>query len=314
MTPARATFRCAGFCSECGSRAMLAQQLVNGVLLGATYALFALGFTLMFGVLRVINLTYGFYFSAGAFLSLALTRQLGLGIWAALPLAAIGAGIMAVGIDWLLLTRLRRRATAELDSLMVTLGGVLALYSAMTAWLGPDIRRLPPGLVSADSFVIAGVRITTAQILILGATLLLVALLLALMRGTRLGLAIRAMAEKPDAAGLMGINTARASALVSFISGCLGGAGGVLIGLNFNAIHPYMGETMMLRGFVVIIVGGLGDIRGALIAGVALGVIEVLTAGYISSGLKEAVAFAILVAVLWTRPQGLFGRAVMRRA
>lgn len=293
---------------------MLAQQLVNGVLLGATYALFALGFTLMFGVLRVINLTYGFYFSAGAFLALFLTREAGLGIWAALPLAAAGAGLIAVAIDAVLLTRLRRRATAELDSLMVTLGGVLALYSGMTAWLGPDIRRLPPGLVSADAFVVAGLRITTAQLLILGATIVLVGLLLALMRGTRLGLAIRAMAEKPDAAGLMGINTARAAALVSFISGCLGGAGGVLIGLNFNAIQPYMGETMMLRGFVVIIVGGLGDIRGALIAGVALGVIEVLTAGYISSGLKEAVAFAILVAVLWTRPQGLFGRAVVRRA
>ena len=293
---------------------MLAQQLVNGVLLGATYALFALGFTLMFGVLRVINLTYGFYFSAGAFLALGLTKQLGVSIWLALPLAAVGAGAIAVVIDFLLLSRLRRRPTAELDSLMVTLGGVLALYSVMTAWLGADIRRLPPGLVSADAFVVAGVRVTTAQLLIVGATVLLVGLLLAVMRRTRLGLAIRAMAEKPDAAGLMGIDTARLSALVSALSGSLAGAGGVLIGLNFNAVQPYMGEQMMLRGFVVIIVGGLGDIRGALIAGLALGVIEVLTAGYVDSGLKEAVAFAILVVVLWTRPQGLFGRAVVRRA
>jgi branched-chain amino acid transport system permease protein len=293
---------------------MLAQQLVNGVLLGATYALFALGFTLMFGVLRVINLTYGFYFSAGAFLSLWLTKGLGFGIWAALPLAALGAGGIAVVIDWLLLTRLRRRPTAELDSLMVTLGGVLALYATMTAWLGPDIRRLPPGLVSADAIVVAGLRVTTAQLMILGATIVLVSGLLVLMRGTKLGLGIRAMAERPDAAGLMGINIGRATALVSLISGSLAGAGGVLIGLNFNAVEPYMGESMMLRGFVVIIVGGLGDITGALIAGVALGVIEVLTAGYLSSGLKEAVAFTILVAVLWTRPQGLFGRAMVRRA
>jgi len=265
-------------------------------------------------VLRVINLTYGFYFSAGAFLSLALTKGLGLGIWTALPIAAIGAGVIAVVIDFLLLTRLRRRPTAELDSLMATLGGVLALYAVMTAWLGPDIRRLPPDLISADAIVIAGLRITEAQLLILGATIVLVAALLALMRGTRLGLGIRAMAEKPDAAGLMGINIARTTALVSFLSGTLAGAGGVLIGLNFNAIEPYMGEQMMLRGFVVIIVGGLGDISGALIAGVALGIIEVLTAGYLSSGLKEAVAFSILVIVLWTRPQGLFGRAVVRRA
>ncbi len=293
---------------------MLAQQLVNGVLLGATYALFALGFTLMFGVLRVINLTYGFYFSAGALIALWLARRLGWPIWAALPVAAVASGILAVALDWLLLTRLRRVQAPELSSLMVTLGGVLALYSALTAWLGPDIRRLPPDIISADAFQVGGIRITSAQLLILAATAVLVGGLVLLMQRTRLGLAIRAMAEKPDAAQLMGIDTGRAAALVSFLSGCLAGAGGVLIGLNFNAIHPYMGEQMMLRGFVVIIVGGLGDIRGALLAGLALGVIEVLTAGFLSSSLKEAVAFLILVAVLWTRPSGLFGRAVLRRA
>ena len=293
---------------------MLAQQLVNGVLLGASYALFALGFTLMFGVLRVINLTYGFYFSAGAFAALFLTRDAGFGILAALPLAALATGVMAVGLDWVLLTRLRRRKAPELASLMVTLGGVLALYAAATVFLGPDIRRLPPDLVAGAPFEWLGVRVTTAQLLILVASFVLVGGLVWLLRGTRLGLAIRAMAENPDAAGLMGIDTGRTAALVSMLSGSLAGAAGVLIGLDFNAIHPYMGESMMLRGFVVVIVGGLGDIRGALIAGVALGVVEVLTAGYVSSGLKEAVAFAILVAVLWTRPAGLFGRSELRRA
>jgi len=293
---------------------MLAQQLVNGVLLGATYALFALGFTLMFGVLRVINLTYGFYFSAGAFLALWLTRSLGLGIAVALPLASLGAGLIAVVIDALLLTRLRRLHAPELSFLMVTLGGVLALYAALAAWLGPDIRRLPPGVIGADAWTVGPIRITEAQLLILGVTAVLVAGLVAIMRGTRLGLAIRAMAENPSAAQLMGIDTTRAAALVSFLSGTLAGAGGVLIGLNFNAVHPYMGETMMLRGFVVIIVGGLGDLRGAILAGLALGMIEVATAAYLSSNLKEAVAFLILVVVLWTRPAGLFGRAVVRRA
>jgi len=292
---------------------MLAQQLVNGVLLGATYALFALGFTLMFGVLRVINLTYGFYFSAGALIALALTRSASLPIWLALPVAAAGSGVLAVAFDWLLLSRLRHARAPELSSLMVTLGGVLALYSALTAWLGSDIRRFPPGLVNGEAFHIGEVRVTAAQILILGAVALMVGALL-LLRGTRLGLAIRAMADKPDAAELMGIDTGRTAALVSFLSGCLAGAGGVLIGLNFNAIQPYMGEQMMLRGFVVIIVGGLGDIGGALVAGLLLGVLEVMTAGYVASSLKEAVPFLVLVAVLWTRPAGLFGRAVTRRA
>jgi branched-chain amino acid transport system permease protein len=190
----------------------------------------------------------------------------------------------------------------------------LALYAGMTAWLGSDIRRFPPDLVGSGALALGGVRVTVAQLLIVTACGVLVALLVWLVRFTRLGLAIRAMAERPDTAGLMGIDTARLAALVSFLSGALGGAGGVLIGLNFNAVHPYMGEAMMLRGFVVVIVGGLGDIFGALIAGLLLGVVEVLTAAYLASGLKEAVAFAILVAVLWTRPAGLFGRAEIRRA
>jgi branched-chain amino acid transport system permease protein len=169
-------------------------------------------------------------------------------------------------------------------------------------------------LIGADAWEFIGLRVTQAQILILVASFVLVGLLMALMTFTRLGLAIRALAEKPDAAGLMGINVARTARIVSFLSGSLAGAGGVLIGLNFNAIQPYMGESMMLRGFVVIIAGGMGDSRGALVAGLLLGIIEVLTAGYVASGLKEAVAFAILVIVLWTRPQGLFGRAVVTRA
>ncbi len=293
---------------------MLAQQLVNGVLLGATYALFALGFTLMFGVLKVINLTYGFYFTAGAFAALFFTRYVVASVWLALPVAAIAAGIIAMACDGLLLTRLRRRGAPELSSLMVTVGAVLALNSAAAALFSPDIRRLPVGLVSVESFNFWGVRVTTAQFLVLGASIVLVGALIWLLRGTRVGVAIRAVAENPEAAGLMGINTGRTAALVSFVSGALAGAGGMLIGLNFNAIHPYMGEEMMLRGFVVVIVGGLGDIRGALIAGLMLGVVEVLTAGYIDSGMKEAVSFAILVLVLWTRPSGLFGAPKLRRA
>ena len=135
---------------------------------------------------------------------------------------------------------------------MVTLGAVLALYSALTtAWLGSDIRRLPPSVINGDALQIGPVRVTEAQLLILGAVALLIAALVWLLRGTKLGLAIRAMADRPDAAELMGIDTARAAAIVSFLSGCLGGAGGVLIGLQRNAIDTYMGEEMMLRGFVV---------------------------------------------------------------
>ena len=151
-------------------------------------------------------------------------------------------------------------------------------------------------------------------LLLLALALAVVAGLFVIVEKTRLGSAIRAVAENADAAALMGVNVGAIVATVSFLSAALAGAAGILIGLNFNAIEPYMGEAMMLRGFVVIIVGGLGDIRGALIAGLALGALEVMTAGYVSSDLKEAVAFAALVLTLWIRPSGLFGRAVVRRA
>jgi branched-chain amino acid transport system permease protein len=292
---------------------MLGQQLVNGFVAGATYALFALGFTLMFGVLRVINLTYGVYFSAGAFLALALVRNVGFGLGLALPAAAIATGGLAVLIDALLLTRLRRAKAPELASLMVTLGATLLLYAVLTAWLGTEIRRFPPGLVGG-AVEFGGIRISGAQALIIVTTFVLVAGLLTLLRRTRLGLAIRALAENPEAAQLMGVDAGRTVAFVSFASGALGAAAGVLIGLEYNAIQPYMGEAMMLKGFAVIIIGGLGDIGGALIAGLLLGMAEALTAGYLASTLKDAVGFVLLVLTLWVRPDGLFGRASARRA
>jgi branched-chain amino acid transport system permease protein len=293
---------------------MLAQQIVNGIVSGSTYALFALGFTLMFGVLGVINLTYGFYFSAGALIALFGTRSLDLPIWAALPFAAIASGLIAVVLDALLLTPLRRAKAPELASLMVTLGATLLLYSLATAALGTDIRRFPPAVFDGAAIEMVGIRITASQILVVGTALVMVAALLWLMQGTRLGLAIRALAENGDAAQLMGINVAAIVRLVSFISGALGGAAGVLIGLNYNAIQPYMGEAMMLKGFAVIILGGLGDIRGALVAGLLVGLLETATAGYVASSMKDAVGFILLVLTLWFRPSGLFGRAAVKRA
>jgi branched-chain amino acid transport system permease protein len=292
---------------------MLVQQLFNGIVAGVTYALFALGFTLMFGVLRVINLTYGVYFSAGAFIALAFTRNIAPTLWLALPAAALATGLLAVLLDGLLLTRLRRAQAPELASLMVTLGATLLLYAVMTAALGIEIRRFPPGL-AGPAIELGPFRLSGAQMLILVTTLLMVAGLLYLLRRTRLGLAIRALAENPAAARMMGVDAGRVVALVSFLSGALGGTAGVLIGLNYNAIQPYMGEAMMLKGFAVIIIGGLGDIGGALIAGLSLGVLEALTAGYLASTLKDAVGFILLVLTLWLRPDGLFGRASVRRA
>jgi len=293
---------------------MLAQQLFNALVLGSVYALFSLGFTLTFGVLRVINLLYGFYFVCGAFLALMLVDGGHLPIWLAGLLGAIGAGLVGVVLDTALLGPLRRAKAPELSSLVVSLGGVLLFINLTTIHFGAEVRRFPANALTDSAFALGPVHVGATQLVIVAAAAAVVIALFVLVEKTRLGGAIRAVAENPEVAALMGVNVGAIVATVSFISAALAGAAGILIGLNFNAIEPYMGEAMMLRGFVVIILGGLGDIRGALIAALALGCLEVVTAGYISSDLKEAVAFAALVLTLWIRPTGLFGRTARRRA
>jgi branched-chain amino acid transport system permease protein len=291
---------------------MLAQQMVNGVVSGATYALFALGFTLMFGVFRVINLTYGFYFSAGALMALYATRFGAVPIGYAIVIAGVGSGILALVLDALLLTPLRRARAPELASLMVTLGATLFLYSAMSAVFGTDIQRFPASFIGDRATEIGSIRITLTQAIIVAIAITLIVLLVLVLQRTVFGLAVRALAENPDAAQLMGVDAGAYRRYVSLASGALGGIAGVLIGLNYNAIQPYMGEAMMLKGFAVIVAGGLGNFGGAMIAGVVLGVLEALTAGYVASTLKDAVGFTLLVLTLWVRPTGLFGAEIRR--
>ncbi|HMA50228.1 MAG TPA: ABC transporter substrate-binding protein, partial [Magnetospirillaceae bacterium] len=294
--------------------ALLGQQLLNALVLGSVYALFALGFTLVFGVVRVVNLLYGFYFASGAFIALFAATLLHIPLWIAAPIGAAGAGVVAALLDGVLLTPLRASKAPELAALIVTLGGVLLFTSLMNLAFGTEIRRFPAALLDQHAFDLGGIAVTPLQVVIVVVALVMVGALFLFIEKTKQGAALRAIAENADVAALMGVNVGRAMALVSFVAGTLSGAAGILIGLNFNAVHPYMGESMMLRGFVVIIVGGLGDIRGALLAGLALGFAEVFTAGYLSSDLKEAVTFSILVLTLWVRPIGLFGKASAKRA
>lgn len=292
---------------------MLGQQLLNGIVLGATYALFATGFTLVFGVLRVIDLTYGVLVSVAGLLAWWLTAA-GLPLIVALPLVCLACAMLAMALQTLLLSRLRRRAAPEMASLMVTLGAALTLYALLSSFAGPDIRRLSATLLPQNALEVIGLRVTVAQLLVLAAALAAVLALTFALRATRWGMAVRALAERPEAAKLVGIDTARLASMVAAVGGGLAGLAGALIALTSNAVQPYMGEALMLRGFVVVIAGGLGSIPGALAAGLALGLIEGLTAAYVDSELKEAVAFAILVIVLWTRPSGLFGQSAITRA
>ena len=292
---------------------MLAQQLVNGLSLGALYALFALGFTLIFGVLGVINLSHGAIFMVGAYAGLEAIARFGLPLWLALPFAFLVSGLFGFLIDVLVLRPLRKRDAPHLIPMIATIGIGIALNNTVQGIFGAQNLRFPAGTVPNDTLSVAGVGLTALELSIILLSFALMAALMVIIRKTQLGRALRAIAESPKAAYLVGINVEGLFMLTSFIAAGLGGVAGVMIGLYSNAIFPLMGQPMLQKGVAVIILGGMGDIRGALFAGLFLGFAEVLSVAYVGSTMRDAVAFGLLFLILLVRPRGLFGTTNERK-
>jgi branched-chain amino acid transport system permease protein len=293
---------------------MIAQQLVNALTLGSVYALFALGFTLVFGVLGVMNLAHGAVFMVGAFAALVLVTQADLNVWVALPLAMLISGTLGLLIDQIVLKPLRDRGAHHLMPMIATIGVGILLTNAAQGIFGTETSRFPFGTIPEESFELGTILITELQLAIVIISFLLMILLLIVLKRTRLGKAARAVAENPRTSYLLGINVDGIFRLVSFTAAALGGGAGVLIGLSFNSISPFMGQPLMPKGIAVIILGGMGDARGAMVGGLFLGVAEVMGVAYFSSDYRDAIAFGLLFLILLVRPSGLFGRVTERRA
>ncbi len=293
---------------------MLSQQLVNALTLGSVYALFALGFTLVFGILAVINLSHGAVFMVGSYAALVLVSHWHWPLWLALLGAALVSGGLGLLVDVLVLKPLRARHAPHLIPMFATIGVAPLHTSAGQALFGAEIQRFPEDTLPAGELQIGDLHLRWLEIAIVAIAFALMALLFALLRHTQLGRALRAIAESPKAAYLLGINVEGLFHLTSFAAAALGGIAGVLIGLNFNAITPVMGQPILHKGIAVIILGGMGDIRGALIGGLFLGAAEVMSKAYLSSQMGDAVAFGLLFLILLVRPSGLFGRVLERKA
>ncbi|MDD5296380.1 MAG: branched-chain amino acid ABC transporter permease [Rhodocyclaceae bacterium] len=293
---------------------MFAQQLANALTLGSVYALFALGFTLVFGVLAVINLSHGAVFMVGSYAALVLVTRFQAPLWLALIGAMLVSGGIGLLVDVLILKPLRARNAPHLIPMIATIGVAIMLTSAGQGLFGAEIHRFPEETLPAGELVIAGIHLRALEIGIVAVAFALMALLFVVLRRTQLGRALRAIAESPKAAYLLGINVEGLFHLTSFVAAALGGVAGVLIGLDFNAITPQMGQPILHKGIAVIILGGMGDIRGALIGGLFLGFAEVMSKAYLSSQMGDAVAFGLLFLILLVRPSGLFGRVLERKA
>jgi len=292
---------------------VLEQQLFNALSLGCVYALFALGFTLVFGVLGVVNLSQGAVFMVGAYAALTAITKLHAPLWLAIVAAFAFSGLLGLLIDRLVLKPLRRRDAPHLIPMIATIGLAIAVNSLVQGLFGAENQRFPSEVLPQDSLAIAGVSVTVLELGIIGVSFVLMAVLMVTLRRTQLGRALRAIAESPKAARLLGINVDGLFMLTSFVAAGLGGISGVLIGLYSNALFPLMGQPMLHKGIAVIILGGMGDIRGAMLAGLFLGFAEVLSVAYIGSDMRDAVAFGLLFLVLLVRPKGLFGSVQERK-
>ena len=292
------------------------QQLINGLMIGSTYAVVALGFGLIFSVMRVVNLAHPEIFMVGAYVAFVVITRLhipgqGLGVSVAVGvfLLVLVLGMVATGVLGLILERLvvrPTRGTYILTPFIATSGVSIVLQNGAQRVFGPDPVRVP-SVIPAHTFVLSGVRVTSMQITtVLTAVLIMLALRYYVYR-TRWGRATRAVAEKPDVAAACGVNVNLVSQLTVSIASVMAGAAGVTLGLLYSSAAPFMGLLFGLKSFVCMLVAGNRHIEAIMAVGLLLGVVEAMVTGYISSNLRDAVAFALLLVVLFFRPQGLFG-------
>lgn len=287
---------------------MIGQQLLNGLVVGGVYSLFAVGFTLIFSIHRIMNLGYGSVFMSSAFVGLYCV-QAGAPFWASFLIAIVASGILSVGIELLAFRPLRRLPAGDFEfaCIISSIGAGLFVTNVAQQISKTEVMRFPFGTVPVEVLSFLGLRVTSLQLVMLGSACIAVTLLTAYLYRTQWGRQIRAVGGNQRTASLLGINPNIVFFQTFFISGALAGAAGVLIGLAFNSIHFLMGEPYLLRALVAIVLGGLGSIPGALIGGVALGVLQTLGAAYLPPLLVDAAIFSVLFAVLLVRPDGLFG-------
>lgn len=304
---------------------LLLQQTINGLSLGAMYALLALGFTLVYGILELINFSHFSVFMVGSFVAMWILQALGLSgqtiILSGLPLVGVLllaflvtmvlSGVLGVLIERLCLRPLRDvRGPA---AMITTIGVSYILFNAVLLTVGADSKNFPNPLPPV-AFQIGGAVLRLREILIWAVALLLMLGLYAFVQKTRLGRAMRATAQDPEAARMMGVEVDRVIMTAFFLGSALAGAGGLIFGLYYNFTSFIIGFSAGLRAFTAAVLGGIGNVPGAMAGGIIIGLIEAMSGQFIATAWTDVIIFSILVLVLVFRPAGLFGRLAPDRA
>lgn len=288
---------------------MFAQQLVNGLMLGSVYALIGIGYTLVFGVLRMLNLAHAYIFMAGPFITLSLTTA-GVPALLALVLGMLGSALLG-GLLYLVAFRPIPREHA-LGGFVASLSFGIVIQVIVINRFGSLTKPFAQPVLLPDLSV-GPVILSGMQLASLAVSAVLMVGLLYLIRRTRFGRNIRAIAQNPTAAALLGVAVPRAVALVFLLSSGLAGLAGLMVAMRFETVGAFMGDTYAIKALAVIIIGGLGDVRGAVFAGLLLGISEVMFQAYGSAGWSEAFVWLLLIAVFLLKPDGIFGVGIKTR-
>lgn len=285
---------------------MLLEQFINGITQGSIYALIALGFTIIFGTLRLITFAHGEVFMIGALMGFTAMRFLHGSILFALIVAILSSGFLGMVIERVGFHFLRK--APHQSSLLITIGfSILLINLAQMIW-GPETQSIRD--LKYGDFQLFGIYISYTQVIVLAVTFILLAITQILIYKTKIGRTIRATAQDYEAAYAMGVNVDLVFMFTFSLGSLLGGIAGMLIGFYYNAFYPTMGTLPGLKAFSACILGGLTSLGGSVIAGFILGVVENLAVAYISSSFRDVFAFGILIFVLIFRPRGLFGKEI----
>ncbi len=283
-------------------------QILNGLIVGSMYALIAIGFTLVLGVLDRLNFAHTEVFMFGAFAGLVVIDA-GAPYWVALPAVMIVGGVIGLAVEFISFRKFEgdARIAAALSSLAV---GLVMIDLVHKIWGTEPVNMNMPASVSAAGFDLFGTRIVYIQLIILAVTLVLMAALHQFVSRTRIGRNIRAVADSPVAASLLGINVRRVTQDVFFVSSALAGVAGLLLAFRSGYANADVGLTFGLKAIAIMAIGGMGDLRGAVVGGLAIGVLEALTFQFGVGRLGELVVWIAMILVLLIRPEGLFGGGV----
>lgn len=286
---------------------MLLEQLVNGITLGSIYAIVALGFTLVFGVLGIINMAHGEIFMVGAYIGVITTGVLGWPLWLGFIAAIIVTALLGYLLESLTLRPLRgKKGVSHLAPLISTIGVSIFLENMTHHLFGAGNKpfRTPFAELSIE---IGSVTIYVVQIVIFAISILLMMGLSIWLSKTKAGKALRATAENLETASILGVDTKRTIIMTVVIASAMGGIAGVLVGMAFNSVSPQMGLAIGLKGLAIIILGGMGNVKGAMVGGLILGLAETFLVAYGDSGYRDAIAFIMIIIILLLKPQGIFG-------